>query len=243
MKSGRRSATRTSSTASWCTGASRWRLCASLRCTGRPRGGNNLEKREDYDVLGELALIINSVTEPDAGHLSACDIAAQISPSRELENHPDLGLTLARMERMLDVHLSRRAVGEPASQVARRAEQVFTFETNGFNFQSFRDMTFAMFAYYSTLDLKAVLQDQSITYFNPKHSSKGVKPELLDKFLALQAVDFADVPAFLAKDAADDRLLSDFTAFRQKPFWRFPDSAYVCIDPAFLMDKLAEGTY
>jgi hypothetical protein len=210
---------------------------------GQAEGGNKLEKREDYDVLGELALIINSVTEPDAGHLSACDIAAQISPSRELENHPDLGLTLARMERMLGVHLPRRARGEPASQVARRAEQVFTFETNGFNFKSFRDMTFAMFAYYSTLDLKAVLQDQSITYFNPKHSSKVVKPELLDKFLALQAVDFADVPAFLAKDAADDRLLSDFTAFRQKPFWRFPDSAYLCIDPAFLMDKLAEGTY
>jgi hypothetical protein len=111
---------------------------------GQAEGGNKLEEREDYDVLGELALIINSVTEPDAGHLSACDIAAQISPSRELENHPDLGLTLARMERMLGVHLPRRAGGEPASQVARRAEQVFTFETNGFNFQSFRDMTFAM---------------------------------------------------------------------------------------------------
>jgi hypothetical protein len=58
---------------------------------GQAEGGNRLEKREDYDVLGELALIINSVTEPDAGHLSACDIAAQISPSRELENNPDLG--------------------------------------------------------------------------------------------------------------------------------------------------------
>src|SRR5207249_3343379 len=120
-------------------------------------------------------LIINSVTEPDASHLTPCDIAAQISPSRELENHPDLGLTLARMERMLGVHLQRRAKGEPALEIAKHAEQVFTFETNGFNFQSFRDMTFAIFAYYSTLDLKAVLEDQSITYFNPKHSSKVVK--------------------------------------------------------------------
>ena len=65
--------------------------------------------------------------------------------------------------------------------------------------------------YQTTLDLKAVLQDQSITYLIPKHSSKMVKPELLDKFLGLQAVDFVDLPAFLAKDGADDRLLSDFT--------------------------------
>jgi hypothetical protein len=58
----------------------------------------------------------------------------------------------------------------------------------------------------------------------------------------VQAIDFADVPAFLAKDAADDRLLSDVTAFRQKPFWRFPDGAHLCFDPAFLMDRLAERT-
>jgi hypothetical protein len=210
---------------------------------GRTEGGNKLESRADYDALGELALIINSVTEPDAAHLTACDIAAQISPSRELENHPDLGLALVRIERMLDAHLSRRASSGSASEIAKRAERVFTFETNGFNFQSFRDLTFAMFAYYSSLDLTAVLRDQSITYLNPKYSSKVVKAELLDTFLVLQALDFADVPAFLAKGAADDRLLSDFTAFRQKPFWRFPNGAYLCVDPAFLMDKLAEGTY
>ena len=73
---------------------------------------------------------------------------------------------------MLGVHLPRRARGGGAAlEIAKYAEQVITFETNGSNFQSFRDMTFAMFAYYSTPGLKAVLQDQSITYFNPKHSS------------------------------------------------------------------------
>ena len=84
----------------------------------QPEGGNKLEKREDFAILGELALIINSTTEPDANELTACDIAAQMAPSRELENHPDLGLTVVRMQRMLGTHLQHRAAkatGHPKS--------------------------------------------------------------------------------------------------------------------------------
>jgi len=206
-------------------------------------GGNKLENRADFDVLGELALILNSVTDPAGEQLTPCDIAAQIAPSREIENHPDLGLTLVRMERMLGVHLRARAKAQPAADIAKRAEQVFTIATGGFNFESFRDMTFAMFAFNSTLDLESVLNDQGITYLNPQNPKNIIKADILDRFLALQAVEFEKAPAVLAEGAADDRLLSDFTIFRQKPFWRFKDGTYVCVDPAFLMEKLAEGTY
>jgi hypothetical protein len=104
-------------------------------------------------------------------------------------------------------------------------------------------MTFAMFAFYSTLHLESVLKDQGITYLNPQNPANIIKADILDRFLALQAVDFENAPAVLAEGASDDRLLSDFTVFRQKPFWRFKDGVYVCVDPAFLMEKLAEGTY
>jgi hypothetical protein len=221
-------------------------VMAALRLVAahaQAEGGNKLETRDDFDVLGELALILNSVTEPTGEQLTPCDIAAQIAPSREIENHPDLGLTLVRIERMLGVHLKARAKAEPAAEIAKRAEQVFTFATGGFNFESFRDMTFAMFAYYSTLDLESVLKNQGITYLNPQNPKNVIKAGILDPFLALQAVEFEQVPAFLAEGASDDRLLSDFTAFRQKPFWKFKDGAYLCVDPAFVMDKLAEGTY
>jgi hypothetical protein len=100
-----------------------------------------------------------------------------------------------------------------------------------------------MFAFYSTLDLESVLKDQGITYLQPQNPKNIVKAEILDRFLALQAVEFENASAVLAEGASDDRLLSDFTVFRQKPFWRFKDGAYVCVDPAFLMEKLAEGTY
>lgn len=206
-------------------------------------GGNKLESRDDFDVLGELALILNSVTDPGGLELLPCDVAAQLAPSREVENHPELGLTLARIEKMLGVHLKARAQAGPAREIARRAEQVFTIATGGFNFESFRDLTFAMFAFYSSLDLKSVLRDQGITYLNPSNPENIVKKEILDPFLSLQAVAFEKAPEFLADGASDDRLLSDFTPFKQKPFWRFKDGAYLCVDPAFLMDKLAEGTY
>lgn len=221
-------------------------VMAALRLVAayaQAEGGNKLENRVDFDVLGELALILNSVTEPAGEQLTPCDIAAQIAPSREIENHPDLGLTLARIERMLGVHLKARVRAEPVADIAKRAEQVFTIATDGFNFESFRDMTFAMFAFYSTLDLESVLKDQGITYLNPQNPRNVIKAEILDRFLALQAVEFEKAPAFLAEGASDDRLLSDFTVLRQKPFWKFKDGAYVCVDPAFLMDKMAEGTY
>jgi len=221
-------------------------VMAALRLVAayaQAEGGNKLENRDDFDVLGELALILNSVTDPAGEQLTPCDIAAQIAPSREIENHPDLGLTLVRIERMLGVHLKARAKAEPAVDIAKRAEQVFTIATDGFNFESFRDMTFAMFAFYSTLDLESVLKDQGITYLNPQNPKNIIKADILDRFLSLQAVEFEKTPAVLAEGASDDRLLSDFTVFRQKPFWRFKDGAYVCVDPAFLMEKLAEGTY
>lgn len=206
-------------------------------------GGNKLETRDDFDVLGELALIINSVTEPAGDQLTPCDIAAQIAPSREIENHPDLGLTLARHERMLGVHLKNRATKEPGAAIAERAEHVFASTTNGLSFESFRDLTFAMFAFNSGLDLEAVLKDQGVTYLNPKNPKNVIGEEILERFLALQSVEFEKVAAFLASGLPDDRLLSDFTQFRQRPFWKFPDGAHLCVDPAFVMDKLAEGTY
>lgn len=226
--------------------AHRSMLMAALRLVAvhaRAEGGNKLESRDDFDVLGELALILNSVTEPSGDQLTPADIAAQIAPSREIENHPDLGLTLARNERMLTVHLKERAKGESAAEIANRAEQVFTIATNGFNFESFRDLMFAMFAFYSTLDLQSVLKDQGITYLNPQDPRNIINADILERFLAQQAISFADVPAFLAHGGSDDHLLSDFTAFRQKPFWKFTNGHYLCVDPAFLMDKLAEGTY
>jgi len=78
-------------------------VMAALRLVAayaQAEGGNKLENRDDFDVLGELALILNSVTDPAREQLTPCDIAAQIAPSREIENHPDLGLTLVRIERM-----------------------------------------------------------------------------------------------------------------------------------------------
>jgi len=208
-----------------------------------PEGGNKLQDRQDFDVIGELALIINSVTEPDSTELSPCDLAAQMAPSREIENHPDLGRTLVRMDKILGTFLRQRAAQPTESEIARHCEQIFAFVTQGFNFESFRDLSFALLSYYWFLDLPSVLKDQGVTYFNPLRSEHVVRSELLERYLSLVSVDIQDAPAYWARDAADDRLLSDFTVFRDRPFIRFGPESYLCIDPAFLMEKLAEGTY
>jgi len=208
-----------------------------------PEDGNKLQDRKDFDVIGELALIINSLTEPDASELSPCDLAAQMAPSREIENHPDLGRTMVRMEKILRIFLHQRAMQPTESEIARHAEQVFAFVTQGFNFESFRDLSFALLSYYWLLDLPSVLKDQGNTYFNPRRPDHIIRTEILERYLSLISVDVADAPAYWSRGASDDRLLTDFSAFREKPFIKFGDESYLCIDPAFLMEKLAEGTY
>jgi hypothetical protein len=57
-----------------------------------------------HDVSTDL------LTEPAGEQLPQGDVAAQMAPARKVENHPDLGLTLARTERMLAVHLKTKSL-------------------------------------------------------------------------------------------------------------------------------------
>lgn len=114
---------------------------------GEPVRGNMLAARDDFGVLTELALAINSLSEFDplpSGSLGAREMAAQLAPSRELENLPRLDNSLVRSRRMLGDILKKKQW----MPLAKELEQLFVFLTNGFSFDAFRDilnsrMTFA----------------------------------------------------------------------------------------------------
>jgi hypothetical protein len=64
----------------------------------------------------------------------------------------------------------------------------------------------------------------------------------MNKLLNLVSIPFSDVPGVVG-EADDPRLLIDFTPFRQNPVWKFAENNYLCVEPAFLQEKLSSGVY
>jgi len=114
---------------------------------GEPARGNTLVSIDDFGVLTELALAINSLSDfgpfPEDTTASR-QLAAQLAPSRELENLPRLDNALVRSRRMLGDILKKKQL----MPLARELEQLFVFLTNGFSFDAFRDMLFGIFSYF-----------------------------------------------------------------------------------------------
>ena len=79
---------------------------------GEPVRGNMLVSRDDFGVLTELALAINSLSDfgsIPSGRIGARDLAAQLAPARELENLPRIDNGLVRSRRMLGPHSNDQA--------------------------------------------------------------------------------------------------------------------------------------
>ena len=78
---------------------------------GEPVRGNMLVSRDDFGVLTELALAINSLSafsSIPSRPVGARDLAAQLAPSREIENLSRIDNGLVRSRRMLGGILRRK---------------------------------------------------------------------------------------------------------------------------------------
>lgn len=209
---------------------------------GEPVGGNMLAARDDFGVLTELALAINSLGEFDpipSGSLGARELAAQLAPSRELENLPRLDNSLVRSRRMLGDILKKKQ----SMPLAKELEQLFVFLTNGFSFDAFRDMLFGIFSYFQAASTTSLEEFTRHAFFNPNSPGNIVSGPLFEQFLANLSVDFGELPGSVGSVTDARTLLLDLTVFRARPVWRFSPDSYMCVDPCFLAEKLASGFY
>lgn len=199
--------------------------------------GITFAERDDFDILSELALTINSLYafQPT----SARDLAATMGPFLELENPPLLDRALVRTAHMMGPALSRVAVSSP---LARNVERIFLFMT-GLNFDAFRDMTYAVFAKYAAIPVERFFAEQGLAHLNPYDQGNVMAASYLNRFLSRLAVDFGEVPGIVERAYAAPRFLFDFTGFRQYPIWRYGADNYMCVDPAFLLERLGAGFY
>ena len=208
---------------------------------GEPVRGNMLESHDDFGVLTELALAINSLSDfgsIPSGRVGARDLAAQLAPARELENLPRLDNGLVRSRRMLG-----RILSSKKKPLARELERLFVFLTNGFSFDAFRDMLFGIFSYFQTVSTSSLEEFRRRAFFNPNAIGNPVSGPLFQQFLSNLAIDFDEVPGTMRRITDACALKLDLTAFRTRPIWRFSPDRYLCIDPCLLVEKLASGFY
>lgn len=206
---------------------------------GSPTGGNRLERRDDFDSVAELGLLVNSLwlfedRTGDAGEF----IAPVLAPSLELENPPSVAESLVRSHEMLVRHLPAFSASH---RFARHVERAFLF-TTALNFTELIDLTFALWSYYSSLSVEEIVADQRRAHFNPFAPGGIVSGQQMTKLLSLVSIPFGEVPG-VAGEADEPGFLTEFTALRQQPVWKFGDDNYLCIDPSFVQERLSSGVY
>ena len=204
--------------------------------------GNMLVSRDDFDVLTELALAINSLSDfgsIPSGRDGARNLAVQLAPARELENLPRIDNGLVRSRRMLGRILNNKQ----QMSLARKLEQLFVFLTKGFSFDAFRDMLFGIFSYFHAISTSNLEEFRRRAFFNPNATGNPVSSPLFQQFLSNLAVDFGELPGTVGRIKDERSLMLDLTAFRMQPIWRFSPNSYLCIDLCFLVEKLASGFY
>lgn len=208
---------------------------------GQRTGGNDLLTRDDFDVIGELALVINSLHDfglSETDPTNERQLAPILAPSGELENPPRLDYAFARSSQIIGPLLEARRGDFP---IANEIERVFLFMT-GFSFQAFWDMTYALFAYYATLKCEDITQHQGVAYFNPFNPDHIIAGTKIERFLESLSVGADDVSSE-DPEVDPDRYLLDFTEFRARPFLRWAKDSYMCVDPCFLAERIASSFY
>ncbi len=207
---------------------------------GSTVGGNRLERREDFDVLAELGLLVNSLFPRDGQVTDIGDaLAPSLAASVEIENSAPVAESMMRATAMLGGHLDTARIH---SAFARQLERLFLLSA-GLNFEELIDLTFAVWSYYYSLTTAELVQNQSLAHFNPHNPANVIAGRHLIKALDAYAVAFGEVPGLPFGPADGSSFLYNHAVIRAKPFWKLGDDNYLCVDPAFLQEKLSSGLY
>lgn len=204
--------------------------------------GNRLQTRDEMDVLADFALAINGLLDQRAmpKELKALyQLAPTMAPSQELENLPRIDNAIVRSHLMLGEHLQER-IHLP---LARQLEQIFVFLSNGFDFETFQSFMFAVFAYFEALPANNLPRFFKDAFLNPHAPGNVIGGPLLEQFLANISVDISAVPNLMPALNDERTLLFDHRFIRASPVWRYSPRHYLCVDPCFLIEKLAAGFY
>jgi len=209
---------------------------------GNADGGNMLVDRTDFDAIGDLLFFINGLfrVEPATSKAAvALWLATQMGPLHETETPPTIELSWPRMEELFTQRLP--AVADNPEEI-ERLQQVAVF-TSGFSVQAWLDLSFMLFSFWSEVTFKDLMNEMGRGYLDTERSHKVVSKEILRRAVQGLGVEFAELPERLKIDEYSRSTLFDLTPFRAKPLWLMPDGLVLCIDTAFLMERVGPHAF
>lgn len=209
---------------------------------GGPNGGNMLTTRRDFDAIGDLLFLTNGLFHagaPASEASKALWLATHMGPLHETENPPDVELSWPRIEELLTVRLPA-AADDPAE--LERLQQVAVFAT-GFSIRDWVDLTWMLFSYWAAVDFKELMKEKGRGYLDPAKPHEIISEPILRRALHGASIAFADLPARLRIEQFSPSTLFDLTPFRSRPLWAMPDGLFLCIDNAFLMERMGSHVF
>jgi hypothetical protein len=201
---------------------------------GLAEGGNRLQTRRDFDVVGDLLFLINGLfasEPPKDERMVPIWLATQMGPLYELENPPEIALAWPRMQELLLTRLPQKDPEVP------RLEQVTVF-TSGFGLRGWIDVTWLLFSFWGTVPYGELMKNRGRAYIDPTKHHETISAANLGRVLDAIGVKFADLSAHLEIDHFSRISLFDLTRFRERPLWIMPDGNVLCVDVALLMERL-----
>jgi hypothetical protein len=211
----------------------------------------------DPHSIGDLVLIANEFvlrSSLSAGNITDSILAADFLPSWDLTNRGRVVYALARVHRMIAVHL----VG-PDPKVAKLVRQIGLDKKNirccGVSLEDYVFAVFALYARDQQLNGPALLQNPELAVFDPGallvHTNFPL--EVFQRFLDAAGVSLDDIRQKLSggvggwDECALSNLLgstvfaTEFLALRERPILRLDADRYLVLDPDFLGDFLSSG--
>jgi hypothetical protein len=158
----------------------------------------------------------------------------QLGSSLEINNPPAIEQSLVRTDMMF---------GEIAAriQLPINVKEVFVHQT-GLELDTYVDMVFGLLAYYLTHQSSDFADNPSKLLLNPDTFFRNAPAFDVQKFFEMELGTIEDAAHSLSRPSV---LVSqhDFIAFRKKPLLGLTQTAAICINPAFLQEKVDTGLF
>jgi hypothetical protein len=201
---------------------------------GAGDGGNRLQTRSDFDVIGDLLFLINGLfatEEPKNKGMVPLWLATEMGPVYELENPPEIELAWPRIQELLLTRLPQEDPEVP------QLEQVTVF-TSGFGLRGWIDLTWMLFSFWGTVPYGELMKSRGRAYMDPAQNHEIVSAASLTRVVDAIGVRFEELSTHLRIDQFSRTSLFDLTRFRERPLWIMPDGKVLCVDAALLMERL-----
>ncbi|MEK6320216.1 MAG: hypothetical protein AABN33_00890 [Acidobacteriota bacterium] len=176
-------------------------------------------------------------------------LALQLAPTLELYNPPNPERAVVRSDIMFsDVLRSKQTTAKLRENLPSFRLAAEFRKATGLSLERYRDLVFLTLLLYSLQDRNQMLATPAKFLLNRSSSFKdsSIPQRDIDRYLKTVSIRLAELPALLKKQIMRFPSVEsqyNFVSFRKFPLVELERRNLICVDPAFLVEKLGAGVY